>query len=89
MENNKELTLKISPDDLKRIVGGIGVSDSAKRPSGMPCPQCHGFIPITMQQIVADGHITCPNCGLRLNINRPENINIIEMLKNHQEQNGK
>ena len=30
----------------------VGVTQQAQRPSGMPCPQCSGFIPVSMQQII-------------------------------------
>ena len=30
----------------------VGVTQQAQRPSGMPCPQCGGFIPVSMQQII-------------------------------------
>ena len=41
MENEKELNTELKLEDLEGVAGGgIGVSDPAKRPSGMPCPQC-------------------------------------------------
>lgn len=70
---NTELSL----DDLEQVAGGTG----ATRPSGMPCPQCKGFIPVTMQQIITESAIVCPHCGLRLNINHQENQPAIEALK--------
>lgn len=65
MENEKELNAELSLEDLEGIAGGV----DANRPSGMPCPECKGFIPVTMQQIMTEHVIECPHCGLRLRIN--------------------
>lgn len=63
----------------------VGVTQQAQRPSGMPCPQCGGFIPVSMQQIITDSSILCPNCGLRLNINQQESRPAIDALKKFQQ----
>ena len=63
----------------------VGVTQQAQRPSGMPCPQCKGFIPVTMQQIITESSIFCPHCGLRLNINHQESQPAIEALKKFQQ----
>jgi len=63
----------------------VGVTQQAQRPSGMPCPQCGGFIPVSMQQIIADSSILCPHCGLRLNINHQESRPAIDALKKFQQ----
>ena len=44
----------------------VGVTQQSQRPSGMPCPQCGGFIPVSMQQIITDSSILCPHCGLAI-----------------------
>lgn len=41
-----------------------------QRISGMPCPNCQGFIPISMYQLLTAKSIFCPICGLRLNMNK-------------------
>ena len=56
---------EFSLDDLEQVAGSTG----ATRPSGMPCPQCKGFIPVSMQQVMTEHVIECPHCGLRLRIN--------------------
>ena len=63
----------------------VGVTQQAQRSSGMPCPQCGGFIPVSMQQIIADSSILCPHCGLRLNINQQESRPAIDALKKFQQ----
>ena len=63
----------------------VGVTQQAQRPSGMPCPQCNGFIPVSMQQIITDSSILCPHCGLRLNINQQESRPAIDALKKFQQ----
>ena len=69
--------IEFNPDDLEKISGGAGT-----RPTGMPCPNCNGFMPISMQQIIVEPVITCPHCGLRLIINRQDSQSAIEALKN-------
>lgn len=49
--------------------------------SGMPCPACNCFIPITMHQILSSSSIFCPLCGLRLDINKAALFKSIEALK--------
>ena len=63
----------------------VGVTQQAQRPSGMPCPQCGGFIPVSMQQIITDSSILCPHCGLRLNINQQESRPAIDALEKFQQ----
>lgn len=63
----------------------VDITRQQMRPSGMPCPQCNGFIPISMQQIITDSAIICPHCGLRLNINQQESRPAIEALKKFQQ----
>lgn len=71
-DNKKELNL----DNLEQITGG-----ASSRPSGMPCPTCGGFIPVTMQEIITASCIHCPSCGITLNINQQESTPAIEALK--------
>ena len=63
----------------------VGVTQQAQRISGMPCPKCGGFIPISMFQIIADAAIICPHCGLRLSINRQESGRAIDALRKFQQ----
>ena len=65
MENERELNAELKLEDLEGVAGGV----SANRPTGMPCPQCGGFIPTSMEQIMIEHVIECPHCGLRLRIN--------------------
>ena len=63
----------------------VDITRQQMRPSGMPCPQCNGFIPVSMQQIITDSAIICPHCGLRLTINRQQSSTAIEALKKVQQ----
>ena len=74
-DERKELNLK----ELEQATGGAG-----SRPSGMPCPQCGGFITVSMGQITTQDSLLCPNCGLKLNINQQESRPAIEALKKFQ-----
>lgn len=63
----------------------VDITRQQMRPSGMPCTQCNGFIPVSMQQIITDSAIICPHCGLRLTINRQQSSTAIEALKKVQQ----
>ena len=67
---------KISMNDLGDVNGG-----AEARPAGMPCPQCNQFIPIKMEQVIREGVIACPHCGLRMNYNAQETKAYWETLK--------
>lgn len=47
MVNEKELKEELLLDDLEEAAGGIGVTHDPNKPSGMSCPACQGFIPVT------------------------------------------
>ncbi len=38
----------------------------------MKCPECDGFISVSVQQLLVDSGITCPHCGLFMSISRPQ-----------------
>lgn len=63
----------------------VGVTQQAQRASGMPCPQCGQFIPVSMQQIIMEPYIICPHCSLQLNINHGESRQAIEALRKFQQ----
>lgn len=48
--------------------------------SGMNCPVCQKFIPISIEQLLHDGSIFCPHCGLQLSINRTESRHALDAL---------
>ena len=75
----KELDLK----ELEQSVGGV-----ASRPSGLPCPQCGGFISASMEQITRMDSLLCPHCGSKLNINQQESRPAIEALKKFQKKSS-
>lgn len=53
----------------------------SQRISGMLCPRCSGFIPISMCQILSCDSVFCPCCGLRLDINSTASARAIKALK--------
>ena len=73
----KELTL----NELESAAGG-----AASRLSGLPCPQCGGFIPVSMEQLTTTMTelLPCPHCGFELKINHQESRPAIEALKKFQ-----
>lgn len=82
---NDETKVKIlTEEDLVNIEGGN--DNDGKKTSGMPCPLCRAFIPITMYQIMSGSAVFCPACGLRLDIDKAKSEKAIEILKRLQEQ---
>lgn len=61
MDNGSEARINI--DDLKNVTGG-----AASGVPGITCPDCGGFIPVSIQQLMDTGILFCPVCGLRLTI---------------------
>lgn len=55
------------------------------RVSGMKCPVCKGFIPISVHQLLFDGGISCPHCGLSLTINRMQSKQALDALRKLEE----
>lgn len=56
-----------------------------QRISGMPCPNCQSFIPISMHQLMSMNSIFCPVCGLRLDINKNSSERAGEALRKLEE----
>lgn len=55
---------------------------ATQQPSGMSCPICKRFIPISIYQLLHDGAIICPHCELTLTINRSVSQPAMNALKN-------
>ena len=51
------------------------------KPTGLTCPQCGGFIPLTTIQLLMGDGIVCPHCGLRLTINHKPSERALEALE--------
>lgn len=49
--------------------------------SGMKCPVCEMFIPISIPQLLCDGEIMCPHCGLTMTINKQQSRQALEALR--------
>lgn len=56
-----------------------------QRISGMPCPNCQNFIPISMHQLMSMNSIFCPACGLKLDINKNSSEKAREALRKLEE----
>lgn len=55
------------------------------RVSGMDCPVCKQFIPVSIQQLLFEGSISCPHCGLSLTINRTQSKQALDALQKVQD----
>lgn len=45
-------------------------SNGQQQRVGMKCPQCESFIETSIFQLLTTNALVCPNCHLRLNIDR-------------------
>lgn len=54
---------------------------AAQRVSGMNCPVCQMFIPISIPQLLYEGGIMCPHCGLMMTINKSQSKQALDALK--------
>ncbi|MEG1498193.1 MAG: hypothetical protein RRX93_01195 [Bacteroidales bacterium] len=57
--------------------------------SGMNCPVCKGFIPISIYQLLHDTNIICPHCSLSLSINHTLSQPAMDALKKVEEANNR
>ena len=91
-EKKGEIIIELEDEDLDRINGGMQTHRTSRttlqdgsRLSGMPCPVCNGFIPISMYQLLSGNSIFCPNCGLRLDLQKSSYEKSREALKKLEE----
>lgn len=48
--------------------------------SGMNCPSCRGFIPVSVHQLLYEGGIVCPHCGLSMTIDKAQSKKALDAL---------
>ncbi len=82
MENNENKAFELNETTLELANGGQAQNGTGA--PGMKCPQCGAFIPTTVQQITTSSCIVCPNCQIRLNIDKLPNRRAIDALKKAQ-----
>lgn len=51
-----------------------------QKPTGMNCPGCKQFIPISINQLLRDKEINCPYCDLILNIDQGQSKKALSAL---------
>ena len=49
--------------------------------TGLTCPKCSGFIPLSLGQLLKSSEFLCPHCELRLTIARKPSKQTFEMLE--------
>lgn len=69
------------PNNISPGAPHVGITQQAQRPSGVSCPVCDGFIPLSMQQLASALNFFCPHCGLRLTINQQQSKEAIDAVK--------
>lgn len=47
---------------------------------GMECPQCGKFIPTTITELLTSGHLRCPYCLLKLDVDRYKSSTMLKAL---------
>lgn len=52
---------------------------------GMKCPVCSEFISISIYQLLHEGSVTCPHCGLTMTINKQQSQKALDALKKVEE----
>lgn len=52
-----------------------------QRVPGIRCPHCGNFIPTSIQQILFSSCLFCPNCGLKLNIDKRKADKALKILQ--------
>lgn len=53
---------------------------NAARP-GVPCPECHFRIPVTIPMLLSNATIFCNCCGLKLSVDHEKSKEGLEMLQ--------
>lgn len=74
----KQKTRPVSSLEQRQIIWN---AMDTTRTTGLTCPQCSGFIPLSIEQLLKSGSITCPHCNLHLTINRKVADKTQEMLE--------
>ncbi len=67
-KNNETQEYTLTEEELNPVSGGA----SSQIP-GISCPQCGKFIPTTITELLTQGHLRCPYCLLKLNLNLHKN----------------
>lgn len=67
-KNNETKEYTLTEEELNTVSGGA----SSQIP-GISCPQCGKFIPTTITELLTQGHLRCPYCLLKLNLNLHKN----------------
>ncbi len=57
------------------------VQGSAQQKAGLKCPQCGTFIETSIFQLLTTNALVCPNCRLRLNIDRMKSRDAFDALR--------
>lgn len=57
--------------------------------TGLTCPKCSGFIPLSLGQLLKSREFLCPHCGLRLTIARKPSKQAVETLEKTKVQSAK
>ena len=69
---NKDSSL--NDKDLKNISGGVTNQNNndpgRENISGVKCPNCGGFVPVTIKEILYSNNVFCPTCGSKIDIKK-------------------
>ncbi len=63
----KDKTAILSEDELDKVSGGkFDERGGVESIPGLKCPHCGKFIPTTITELLAQGHLRCPYCLSKL-----------------------
>lgn len=65
MENKETKEYTLTEEELEAVSGG-----TSPQIPGINCPRCGKFIPTTITELLTQGHLRCPYCLTKLNIDR-------------------
>lgn len=69
----------------KNLVSNESQPAPGMRVSGMNCPVCKQFIPVSIQQLLSENSISCPHCGFSLIIDRAQSKHKLDALQKVQD----
>lgn len=61
------------------------MTTQTQQPSGFACPVCSGFVPVSVQLLLATEKFICPHCALEIRLNKASSQKALDALKKVQE----
>ena len=75
----KNARYELNDTEMENVVGGRNAAN--EKGAGFKCPDCDGWINITIYEIIKGAAIVCPHCGLVLTIDKTKSNSAIDALR--------